>query len=158
MSGAIEVIERFVATFGDSYFLECQAFPELERTCIMNKAYEKLSKTTGVPIVATMDVHYPKPEDAEMQAVLHAVHRGKATVDDQLREWNYSVPLTLPSSDRELAGRLEATGLSHKAAWEAIETSAEIASMCNVTLPKASRLRYPVTGKDLEPWLNSPKR
>ena len=153
MCSASLVIERFIATFGDSYFLEVQAFPELERTCVINKAYEKLSKETGVPIVATMDVHYPRPEDAEMQAVLHAVHRGKATVDDQMRQWNYDVLLTLPSSDKELASRLEATGLSRKAAWSAIETSADIAEQCNVTLPKASRLKYPISGQDMVPWI-----
>lgn len=118
----------------------------------MNKAYEQLSRSTGVPIVVTHDVHYPTMDDAEMQAVLHAVGRGKASVDDAMREWNYAVPLTLPSSDKALAARLRRTGVSRDTAWAAIENSAYIGDMCNVTLPKASRLRYTPTESDLVPW------
>lgn len=151
--GARGVISGFSRTFGDGYFLEIQPFWELERTVQINTAYAKLSKETGVPLVVTCDVHYPVPEDAEMQAVLHAVHRGKASVDDQLREWNYSVLLTLPQSDEDLADRLIKTGLTRRQAWQAIDNSALAASMCNVTLPKAERLEYPVSEEDLEPWV-----
>jgi len=152
MLGAQDVIDRFVETFGDRYFLEVQPFGELPRICAMNACYERLSKITSVPMVVTHDVHYPRMEDSEMQAVLHAVHRGKHSVDDVMREWNYSVPLTLPSSDSELQSRLEGTGLSRRAAQAAIATSAEIAEMCNVTLPRAERLRYPISEEDLVPW------
>jgi DNA polymerase III alpha subunit len=103
-------------------------------------------------MVVTHDVHYPTMDDAEMQAVLHAVHRGKHSVDDVMREWNYDVPLCLPDSDRELADRLIRTGMSKRAAHSAIATSARIAEECNVTLPKAERLRYPISDEDLVPW------
>lgn len=155
---AAGVIEDFSKLSGDNYYLEVQPFWELERTIKMNTAYAILSKETGVPLVVTCDVHYPYPEDAEMQAILHAVHRGKASVDDALRDWNYDVPLTLPSSDKELAERLKKTGLTSRQAWSAIENSAYIAEQCNVTLPKAQRLRYPITEKDLEPWQNQESR
>jgi len=118
----------------------------------MNVSYDELGQRMGVPLVVTHDVHYPRPEDGEMQAVLHAVHRGKASVDDAMREWNYEVPLTLPYSDDDLRVRLEKTGLSHQAANRAIDCSAEVSTMLNVTLPKADRLRYPIRPKDLEPW------
>jgi DNA polymerase III subunit alpha len=146
------IIERFVRLFGDRYYLEVQPFYELPRTVAMNTAYGKLSRQTGVPLVVTFDVHYPKMEDAEMQAVLHAVHRGKASVDDAMREWNYEVPLTLQDSDKAIAERLKKTGLTGRQAWSAIETSAEIAERCTVTLPKAEKLRYPIEEKDIEPW------
>lgn len=149
---AIDVINRFKDLLGKRYYLEIQPFYELEKTRAMNKAYVELSKITEVPLVVTNDVHYPTMGDAEMQAILHAVGRGKASVDDMLRSWNYEVPLTLPESDKQLAARLRRTGLSREQAWEAIENSANIASLCNVTLPKAERLRYPIKPKDLEPW------
>jgi DNA polymerase III subunit alpha len=152
--GAAEaVMERYFATFGDSYFLEVQPFFELPRSCAMNSAYAKLSKQTGIPLVVTHDVHYPEMADAEMQAVLHAVHRGRASVDDAMREWNYDVPLTLPATDDELAERLIQTGLSRFEACSAIAQSSVIAEMCNVTLPKADRLRYPIREEDMEPWV-----
>jgi len=149
---ASKVIGRFVAWFGEAYYLEVQNFPELERICAINKAFEKLGKEYGIRLVVTNDVHYPTMDDAEMQAVLHAVHRGKHSVDDVMREWNYAVPLCLPASDRELADRLVRTGMSKRAVHEAIETSADIAARCNVTLPKAERLHYPISEEDLVPW------
>jgi DNA polymerase III subunit alpha len=148
MRFARDVACRFERIFGDNY----EPFHELERTCIMNTCYEELSKQTGIPIVVTHDVHYPRMEDAEMQAILHTVHRGKHTVEDQLRSWNYEVPLTLPESDNDLFFRLRRTGLSRTAAIDAINNSQVIAERCNVTLPKAERLRYPITDRDLKPW------
>lgn len=118
----------------------------------MNTAYAQLSQEEGVPLVVTFDVHYPKMEDAEMQAVLHAVHRGKASVDDAMREWNYAVPLTLPTSESDLRERLLKTGLTGRQAAQAMRSTREIANMCNVTLPKADKLRYPITSKDMKPW------
>lgn len=152
MGDANNVIQRFRELLGADYYLEVQPFPELERTRAMNTAYEELSNEWGIPLVVTCDVHYPAYEDREMQAVLHAIHRGKASVDDQMRSWNYDVPLTLPDSDAWLAGRLVDTGLSKPAAWAAIGTSALIAEQCNVELPKAERLRYPISEEDLRPW------
>jgi DNA polymerase-3 subunit alpha len=151
-AAAREVMGSFIRVLGDRYYLEVQPFYELERSCAMNKAYERLSKETGVRLVVTHDVHYPTMDDAEMQAVLHAVHRGKASVDDVMREWNYDVPCTLPESDRALADRLVRTGMSPAASREAIATSTDIAERCNVTLPKAERLSYSITEEDLKPW------
>lgn len=147
------VIENFKALFGDRYFLEIQPFYELPRSCAMNKAYEQLSRESGVPLVVTHDVHYPEMADAEMQAVLHAVGRGKASVDDAMREWNYAVPLTLPDSDKALAARLRRTGITRASAYAAIDTSAYVGSLCNVTLPKAERLRYTMVEGDMNPWI-----
>lgn len=150
--GARDVIGRFRGVFGDRYALEVQHFWEVEKVCKINPAYERLSRETGVPLAVTGDVHYPRPEDGEMQAILHAVHRGHASVDDAMRSWNYEVPMTLPESDKDLGERLMKTGLSRSAAWEAILTTERIAGECNVTLPKAQRLVYPVREDDLKPW------
>lgn len=151
-AGAEKVVGNFLECFGDRYYLEIQPFPELEKSTALNTSYIKLGKYFGIPVVVTHDVHYPRPEDGEMQAILHAVHRGKASVDDAMRGWNYEVPMTLPSSDKALAARLRDTGLTGRQAWSAIETSAYIAEQCNVTLPKAERLRYPIEDRDLKPW------
>ena len=152
MGNAEDVIWRFYDVFGDDFFLEVQPFYELPRSNDINTSYEQLSYITGIPLVVTHDVHYPRMEDSEMQAVLHAVHRGKHSVDDVMREWNYDVPLTLPATDDELFRRLMKTGLSKDAAWSAIEMSGYIAEQCNVTLPKAEPLRYPMEEGDLAPW------
>jgi DNA polymerase-3 subunit alpha len=150
--GARRVISNFARLFGDRYYLEVQPFWELDKTCRINPAYERLSNETGIPLVVTCDVHYPRPEDSNMQAILHAVHRKRQSIDDAMRAWNYDVPMTLPESDKILGERLMKTGLSRSAAWEAILNSAYIAEQCNVTLPKAARLQYPISEKDWEPW------
>jgi DNA polymerase-3 subunit alpha len=147
------VIQRFAALFGSRYFLEVQPFWELDKSRKINTAYAKLSRETGVPLVVTNDVHYPRPEDSEMQAILHAVRRGKHTVEEAMREWNYEVPMTLPESDKALGERLIKTGLTRTEAWDAICTSRDIAEMCNVKLPKAERLVYPISPNDLEEWV-----
>jgi DNA polymerase III subunit alpha len=152
LDGARAVVERFARVFPGRYYIEVQPFHELPRTTDMNPCYAWLAKRTGIPLVATCDVHYPRQEDSEMQAILHAVHRGKASVDDAMREWNYDVPLTLPESDQALFDRLTLTGLYRREAQEAIDSAAFIAECCDVTLPKAEPLRYPITRKDLEPW------
>jgi len=149
---ARDVIKRFTGLFGSDYFLEVQPFPELERTCLMNKAYEKLAKRLDVPLIVTCDVHYPYPADAEMQAVLHAASRGKNSVEEQMRNWNYDVLLTLPDSEQYLIDKLEKSGMSNSAAWESVANAEWVANNCNVTLPKAERLLYPQRDEDYLPW------
>ena len=147
------VISRFLRLFGtERFYLEVQPFWELEKSGRINTAYAKLAREFGLRLVVTNDVHYPYPADSEMQAILHAVRRGKHTVEEAMREWNYEVPMTYPESDRELGERLMKTGLSRNEAWDAICTTADIASGIEFRLPKAERLRYPISEQDLEPW------
>lgn len=146
---AQRVATNFRALFGDRYYLECQAFPELQRTQAINSAYERLSEITGIPLVGTFDVHYPHPEDNELQVLVHAAGRGNNTVAQQLETWEYEIRLTHPQSDAESLARLRGTGLGKKAAGRALANTAEIADRCNVILPKAERLRFPLPpGKD----------
>lgn len=152
----IGIAERFAKQFPGRFYLEVQAFPELESTRRINSAYSELSRITGIPLAATMDCHYVRPEDSDMQVILHACGpqgRGRASADEMLRRWNYDVKLTLPESDSLLVRRLTATGLTRNQAWEAVENTALIADQCNVTLPKAERLKFPcppdVTAEEL---------
>lgn len=144
-------VERFQEIFGDRYYLETQRFPGLERTCALNPAFEKLSVATGARLAGTADVHYPMPNQNEMQRILHAAHRG-GTVESVDAEWEYNILLTYPESDREIYGDLVGTGLSRKAAVAAVEETSRIADRCNVTLPKAPPPSYIVGQRDWEPW------
>lgn len=140
---ALETAQRFQKLFGDRYYLEAQAFPELDRTKNTNDALVRIAEKTGIPIVATGDVHYPRPDDSDMQVILHAAHRGMKSFEDQARSWGYDVKLTPPLSDKAVVDRLVATGMSRRTAEGAVAASATIGDRCNVTLPKAKRLRYP---------------
>lgn len=150
---ALRTIDAFQDLLGDRYYLETQMFPELERSRILNAWYAEQSKRKGIPLVATADCHYPMPDDNEMQVILHAAGRGSGTVEAQEASWEYDIRLTPPASDKLVLKRLKGAGLTPKQAQEAARTTAEIASRCNVVLPKANRLRFPVpegsSGKEL---------
>ena len=143
LSAALETAQRFHDILGDRYYLEAQAFPELDRTKNTNLALADISAKTGIPIVATGDVHYPRPEDSDMQIILHSAHRGAKSFEDQERSWGYHIKLSPPLSDAAVVERLTATGLSRKTALGAVQSAATIGDRCAVTLPKAERLRYP---------------
>lgn len=136
--------ERFQALLGDRYYLEAQTFPELDRTRDTNQALERISQELGIPIVATGDVHYPKPDDSDMQVILHAAGRGSNTFEKQLQSWGYDIKLAPPLSDAKVLEKLVATGLSKRAAQSAIANAATIGERATVVLPKADRLRYPL--------------
>jgi len=149
---AVKVLKRYKRLLGDRYYLEVQRFPKLERTRILNRQYAAWSKEFGIPLVVTSDVHYPFPEQNEMQKILHAAGRGTGTVAAAEAEWEYDILMTYPQSDAEVLEDLIKTGLKKSEAQGAIASTAEIAERCTVTLPKMDRIRYPGTRRDLAPW------
>jgi DNA polymerase III subunit alpha len=143
LKAAARTAARFRDIFGDRYYLETQGFPELDKTRAINPAYERISRELGIPLIATMDIHYPRPEDSDLQMVLHANGRGHNTAEMQMQSFEYDVPMSYCEDDQQLWTRLVDTGLSRQGAVEAISSAASLAERCNVTLPKAERLRYP---------------
>lgn len=159
------VADRARSSLDGAYYLEVQAFPELGKTCTINKAIAQIGEELGIPLVATLDVHYTRPEESEMQQILHATRRRgkKQTFEERAREWSYDVKLTIPDgnafdpgmypegkvrgniSDRVIFERLVATGLTKKQAAEAIRNTRVIAERCQgVRLPKMENLTYPL--------------
>lgn len=134
---------KFQDLLGDRYFLETQTFPELDRTRSTNQALERISEETGIQLVATGDVHFPREEDSDMRVILHAAGRGNKSFEQQKESWGYDIPGSPPLSDKAVYDSLVATGLSKRAAKAAILNAAEIGQRATVTLPKADRLRYP---------------
>jgi DNA polymerase-3 subunit alpha len=140
-------LQWFLDVFGpERFFLEVQRFPSLERTCALNEEFAKLGKKHGISLVATADVHYPKPTDNAMQAVLHAA-RWPSTKSDFRAEtsWEYQANLSYPESDKEILDDLVRTGLSRSEAQAAIAQTATLANQCTVELPKAKPLRFKVS-------------
>lgn len=145
---AIALARRMKDLLGDRFYLECQLFPELDRTRTINTFYEEMGTQLGIPLVSTSDVHTLREGDHEMRALLHAAGRGNNTIAQQLSSWEYEVPDYIPTSDKWVYERAVGTGLSPRAAKEACRNTYEIAQRCNVTLPKAPRFRYPVAGAE----------
>lgn len=135
---------RFRDLLGDRFYLEAQAFPELEKTRIINQAWQQMSDETGIPLVVTGDVHYPKPADNEIQVLLHAIDRGgkNNTVEKQMQGWGYDIKLTTFADDI-IVKKLMGTGLSKKQAKRALEMSSVIGDRINVEMPKLQELQFP---------------
>jgi len=142
---ATKVAKGFRNAFGDAFYLEVQAFPELEATRALNPVYEELSQSLDIPLAATADVHYCQPTDNEMQRILHNVRGGgRKSLEQQSQEFEYSIKLSHPTDDNILYKRLRGTGLSKQAAINAINNTSEISSRCDISLPRADMIRYPL--------------
>ncbi len=121
-----EVIAKHLAIFGkENYVLEVQPhdFPEQHQ---VNAAIFTLAKKFDLRVVATNDVHYLEPEDAEMQDVLLAIQT-KTSVDDPNR-------LTMTGIDASMrpAAAMLAAFPEHP---EVIANTLHVAEQCNVEIP-----------------------
>ena len=74
---ALSMRELFGA---DSYYLELQDHG-IEEQKAVNKELLRLSEETGIPLVATNDVHYLRRNDADTQAVLMCIQTGNKIAD-----------------------------------------------------------------------------
>lgn len=71
-------ILEYQELFGvDNYYLELMDHPELDGQDKVNQILIKFSQELGVPLVATNDSHYVKPEDAEAQDILLCIQNKK---------------------------------------------------------------------------------
>lgn len=140
----LAVARRFAREFED-YYIEVQAFPELEKSCRFNPIAARLSRAVRRPLVGTLDCHYTTVEESELQQILHNLRPGeKRTLEEQAREWGYNVPLCPPLNDNSFYRKLRATGLDRASAREALVSTAEIAEAATVALPKLPMVRFPV--------------
>ncbi len=122
---AKEAALKYLHIFGEgNYYLEMQdhGIPE-QRT--VNAGIMRLSKETGIPMVATNDSHYIKAEDAEAHDVLLCIQTGKLVSDtDRMRYDGGQYYLKSAKEMEEL----------FPYAKEALENTNKIADMCNVDI------------------------
>lgn len=139
---AVKLAEKFRDVYRDRYYLEVQPFDNYPRTCYLNQKIVEISHTLSIPIVATADVHYPHPEDWEVQRLSNAIAWGE-TVEGLAKKRDYEAGLcTYPEDDKSFAQRLMRTGLNAKTAAKAIRNSEKVAERCNVRLPKTTPVRF----------------
>ncbi|MBI4065433.1 DNA polymerase III subunit alpha [Candidatus Gottesmanbacteria bacterium] len=125
---AEEVARSYGKLFGpDHYYLELQKHPHIPECDIVNEKLVKLSRKLGLPLVATNDIHYVAPEDAEAQEILLCVQTQHTIVEKNR-------PLTMIGSpDFYMRTPDEMKGLFIQYP-EAIDNTAKIASMCDLIL------------------------
>ncbi len=125
--GKAEAIAReYNDIFGqNNFFLELQDHPELDDQQSANRGLIELSKKTGIPLVATKDVHYLKASEAEAHDVLLCIGDGK-TLDDDRRSRMTDADYSFVSAEHMQKA------FAHVP--EAVENTRRIADRCNVHL------------------------
>ncbi len=121
--GAKQCALKYDELFGrGNYYLEIQDHG-IEEQQAVNPLMIKLSKETGIPLVATNDAHYERAEHAYMHDVLLCIQTQKS-FDDERR-------MRFSGSEFYLKSEDEMRRLFPNAP-EAIENTAKIAQMCNL--------------------------
>jgi len=121
--GAKELALKLNNIFGHgNFYLEIQDHG-LEEQKLVNKNVIKLSNETGIPLVATNDVHYLSKDDHTAHDILLCIQTGK-TVEDEGR-------MKFPTNEFYLKSHDEMLKL-FPYAEEAIANTIKIADMCNV--------------------------
>jgi DNA polymerase III subunit alpha len=125
---AIERMKTLSEIFGqDNFYLEIQKHTGLIEQDKANEALISYSKKFGIPLVATNDVHYIYPEDAEAQDALMCIQM-QTTVDNKDRKLSMR-----PISDLYMRSQEEMKGLFIQTP-EAISNTVKIADMCNLEI------------------------
>ena len=145
---AEETAKKYEKFFGKgNFYLELQRHQNIPEQISANKKLIELSKKTGIPLVATNDIHYLRKEDAEAQDVLMLINTG-ADLNDQERlsmaQDNFSM-----ISPEEMAENF-------KDVPEALENTQKIAAACNlqIELGKTKLPTFPLPdGKTAEQFL-----
>ncbi len=118
---AKEVALLYKDIFKDEFYLEIQNHGMDEQRKV-TEGNIKLSKETGIPLVATNDVHYINQRDSESHDVLMCIQTGK-TIDDPNRRRYPSDQFYLKSQEQMW------DMFSHIP--EALENTTKIAEKCN---------------------------
>lgn len=91
-----------------------------------NEGIIKLSRDLGVPLVATNDVHYIKPEDAVAQDALVCISTGK-TMDDTKRMRYIDAPTFYARTPEEMLSLFSDVP-------DAVENTVKVAEKCNLEI------------------------
>ncbi len=120
---AIEVARWYEKVFGKgNFYMELQHHPKYEKQKNANEGLKKISQQTGIPVVATGDIHYAHPEDAETQDILLCIQMNrKVNEEDRMNLMEFDLSM---KSQEEM---IEA----FKDIPEAINNTQEIVNKCN---------------------------
>ena len=145
---AEETAKKYEKFFGKgNFYLELQHHAQIPEQEVANKRLIELSKKTGIPLVATNDLHYLKKEDAEAQDVLMLINTGADANDPErlsMKHENFS--MISPEEMQEY----------FKDVPEAIENTQKIVEACNlkIELGKTKLPTFPLPeGKTAEGYL-----
>jgi DNA polymerase-3 subunit alpha len=123
---AKKAAEYYGKLFGkDNFYLEIMDHPNDLDQVRINEKMIKLSRETGLPLVATNDTHYLNKEDADVHDILICVQTNH-TVDEKERLSMKGEDYSLKPGDEMIRAFRDIP--------EAIENTQKIAAICNLTL------------------------
>ncbi len=108
-----------------NFYFELQDHPEIDGQVTVNNQLVELGKELDIPVVATRDVHYLDPDDAEAQDIVTCIKNGQK-VDQPNRFSLRHVDRSL-NTEEDMAGRF-----SHIP--EAITNTQKIVDECNIEI------------------------
>ena len=108
----------------DNYFLELQDHGIPDQT-LVNQQLMKMSRETGIPLVATNDIHYTYAEDAKAHDILLCIQTGKKLADEN--RMRYEGGQYYVKSPEEMEALFPF-------AKEALENTQKIADRCSVEI------------------------
>ncbi len=125
---------KYQEIFGkENFYLELQHHPNIREQKFVNERIIEISKKLKIPLVATNDCHYLRPEDAEAQDILMLINTG-ADPNDPER-------LTMKADDFSMRPP-ERMIKDFKDVPEAIENTEKIVRSCNFEF-KLGELKMP---------------
>jgi DNA polymerase-3 subunit alpha len=81
-SEAVRAAKEYREIFGDRFYLEVQA-NNLPHQRVVNEGLRRISEETGIPLVATNDVHFIDKKDVEVQDILLCIQTGTTLNDPE---------------------------------------------------------------------------
>ncbi len=108
-----------------NFYLEIQPHLNYENQVVVNQGLVHISRETGIPLVATNDIHYLRPEDAETQDVLLAIRDNKKVTDNER--------FSMKAFDLSFRSETEMRELFRDIP-EAIDNTEKIANQCDFIL------------------------
>lgn len=121
-AAALEYQDIFGA---DNFYLELGPHTNIENQVAANQGLVQISEETGIPVVAAVDVHYVKKEDAVTQDILLCIRDNKKVTDTER--------FSMMALDLSLRSGKEMAEIFHDVP-DAIANSEKIAAACNVTI------------------------
>lgn len=100
---AERIVREYQEIFGkENFYLELGSHFNYEDQKVINEGLESLWEKTGAKLVATNDIHYVRPEDAQAQDILVSVQTG-ARFEDEDRLTMKKANLSMRSADEMAA-------------------------------------------------------
>ncbi len=123
---AEKIIQEYQEIFGkDNYFLEIQNYGDIQGGKEVRQELINLGKKFNIPLVATIDSHYPNPEDAKAHDTLLSIQTNSDIKDEN--------KFSFGDGDYSFIDSKKAYEL-FKDIPEAVENTVKVADMCDLKL------------------------